>query len=186
MASLGVVLDACVLIPGCLRDTLLRAAQAGLFRVQWSEETVTEVRRNLVEDGLVVDEVKAAQLVGKMQEAFPLASVPLSRRFVQTMPNHPEDRHVLAAAVASQDRMLVTFNLRHFPVSDLAPRGVEALDPDAFLTLLCGTEPSAMVRIIRKQAQALRKPQQTALQVLGTLSKHAPTFVEMVRTHFAS
>lgn len=71
MASLGVVLDACVLIPGCLRDTLLRAAQAGLFRVQWSDEILREVRRSLLEDGLILDEVKAAQLVDKMRAVFP-------------------------------------------------------------------------------------------------------------------
>jgi hypothetical protein len=33
-----VVLDSCVLYPMYLRDTLLRAAEAGLYRVHWSQE----------------------------------------------------------------------------------------------------------------------------------------------------
>jgi hypothetical protein len=48
MSSIGVVLDACVLFPGSLRDTLLRAAQADLFRLYITEDILEEVRRNLV------------------------------------------------------------------------------------------------------------------------------------------
>jgi hypothetical protein len=43
-----VVLDACVLFPASIRDTLLRAADAGLYRVYWSELILEEVRRNLI------------------------------------------------------------------------------------------------------------------------------------------
>ena len=32
MASAGIVLDTCVLYPRALRDTLLRAAEAGMYR----------------------------------------------------------------------------------------------------------------------------------------------------------
>lgn len=110
----------------------------------------------------------------------------LSRRSVEAMPNHLDDRHVLAAAVAGQAKVVVTFNLRHFPPGDLAPLGVEAQAPDAFLAFLYGAEPSAMVRIIREQAQALHKPPQTTLQVLNTLSKHAPAFVRLVQPQFVS
>jgi hypothetical protein len=33
-----VVLDSCVLYPMYLRDNLLRAAEAGLYRLHWSRE----------------------------------------------------------------------------------------------------------------------------------------------------
>jgi len=36
------VLDACVLYPIGLRDTLLNVAEAGLFRVLWTEEILVE------------------------------------------------------------------------------------------------------------------------------------------------
>lgn len=44
------ILDACVLYPIGLRDTLLNVAEAGLFRVLWTEEILTETARNIVED----------------------------------------------------------------------------------------------------------------------------------------
>ena len=45
------LLDANVLFPFTLRDTLLRAAAAGLFQVRWSDEILTETTRNLVAKG---------------------------------------------------------------------------------------------------------------------------------------
>lgn len=47
-----VVLDACVLFPASLRDTLLRAADADLYRVHLTADILEEVRRNLVKKGM--------------------------------------------------------------------------------------------------------------------------------------
>lgn len=46
--AIVVVLDACVLFPASLRDTLLRAAKADLYRLHLTEEILEEVRRNLI------------------------------------------------------------------------------------------------------------------------------------------
>ncbi len=48
MSSLVVVLDANVLFPASLRDTLLRAAEANLYQFRCTEEILVEVQRNLV------------------------------------------------------------------------------------------------------------------------------------------
>jgi predicted nucleic acid-binding protein len=50
-SSWRVVLDACVIFSAVLRDTLLRAAEAELYEVLWSEAILEEVRRNLIESG---------------------------------------------------------------------------------------------------------------------------------------
>ncbi|TDB80270.1 PIN domain-containing protein [Micromonospora sp. KC721] len=40
------VLDACVLVPSVLADTLLRCAEQDLYRPVWSRAILDEVRRN--------------------------------------------------------------------------------------------------------------------------------------------
>ena len=42
MARYAVVLDACVLVPVALADTLLRIAERELYRPLWSEQILTE------------------------------------------------------------------------------------------------------------------------------------------------
>ena len=50
-----VLLDANVLFPFSLRDTLLRAASAGFYQVRWSSQILDEMARNLVSTGTIHD-----------------------------------------------------------------------------------------------------------------------------------
>jgi hypothetical protein len=69
------VLDACVLYPIGLRDTLLNIAEAGCFRVLWTEEILAEASRNIVEDtpGLTAEHLE--KTFAAMRRAFPEAMV---------------------------------------------------------------------------------------------------------------
>src|SRR3712207_360231 len=106
MPTLGAVLDASVLFPAAVRDTLLRAAAAGLYQVRWSDEILEEVRRNLVSTGRATHE-QAQRLIDMMRQAFPEAVVEGYEALVQLMTNDAKDRHVLAAAVASRVQVIV-------------------------------------------------------------------------------
>ena len=64
------LLDACVLVPAALRDTLLRAADAYLYRALWSEDILTEVARVLVRD-LRKDPARVAYLLDKIRRHLP-------------------------------------------------------------------------------------------------------------------
>lgn len=180
MPSCGAVTDACVLYPAALRDTLLRAAAADLYRLHWSGESLEEARRNLV-DNHAMTAARAERLIAAMVRAFPDASVEDYQRLVPAMTNHAKDRHVLAAAVAAGAEVIVTSNLRHFPTLALAPYNVEAQSPDEFLMNLADLSPSTMVRIIREQAAALKNPALSANEVLDDIGLQAPSFVALMR-----
>ena len=65
-----VVLDADVLFPFTLRDTLLRAAAAGFYQVRWSAQILDEMTRNLVSTGTMPQD-KADRLRAIMTRVFP-------------------------------------------------------------------------------------------------------------------
>jgi predicted nucleic acid-binding protein len=176
------VLDANVLIPGSLRDTLLRAEEANLYEAYWSAETLREVERNLLPLLANHDhpEQRARHLIDTLIAEFPAATVDDYAQFLPSLTNHPGDRHVLAAAIAVRAPLIVTFNVRHFPVSALAPHRVRAQTPDRFLTMLFKDRPSAMIRLLIERGEQLRRPR-TLADTLHTLSQHAPNFARLVR-----
>lgn len=151
-----VVLDACVLYPFSLRDTLLRFAESEAYALRWSDRILGEVTRNLVENG-AMGGAKAARLEAMMREAFEDALVPEAAiaKLESSMTNDPGDRHVLAAAVASNAAVIVTANLRHFKDEDLEHHGVEAQHPDEFLTNVYDLDPRHAAAVVREQAEDL-------------------------------
>lgn len=176
----GAVLDACVLYPMTLRDTLLRAAAADLYRAYWTPDIPDEVRRNLVRSGRVTQE-QAAHLLSQMTTYFPEAMVTGYEHLIPTMTNHPKDRHVLAAAVVVGAQLIATDNVRDFPMSALASFGIRSQTPDEFLTELFYLDTTGMLAIIEEQARDSHKPPRTTGNVLTTLAKHAPTFTALAQ-----
>ena len=112
--SLTVVLDACVLFPASLRDTLFRAARAGLYNIRLTGEILEEVRRNL-KNKRGITEAQMRRLIFTIQEKFEGKFVFDYEVLLPTMPVNEKDRHVLAAAVACQAQIIVTNNLKDFP-----------------------------------------------------------------------
>ena len=143
MRKLIVVLDACVLIPMPLCDTLLRAAEASLYRFHTSEQILEETARNLAKilvrrNKLTPQqaEAKARKRVGQMKQAFPESLVEPKEEVMGILLNDPKDRHVLAAAIEAQADLIVTFNRADFPEASLEPYGIKAVCPDDFLVEL--------------------------------------------------
>jgi predicted nucleic acid-binding protein len=177
-----VILDANVLFPFTMRDTLLRAAAAGMYQLFWSEEILEETRRNLVATG-TTNEEQAARLVAVMKRAFPEAMVSGHEALVARMLNDVKDRHVAAAAVQAGATVIVTNNLRDFR---LLPEGIEAQSPDEFLLHLFALDPSGMVALVKTQAAALRRPPRTFEEIIVALGRLVPRFAIAVREQEAA
>src|SRR5687768_1768174 len=127
------ILDACVLVGGGLRDTLLRLAETPrLYIPKWSDDIITETVRTL-QNRLNKTQEQTDHLVSELRRAFPEAWVCGYQIFQDPLRTHPKDRHVLAAAIKCSAQTIVTFNLKHFPREALEPLDVEAIHPDEFL-----------------------------------------------------
>ncbi|MFI5298049.1 MAG: PIN domain-containing protein [Polyangiales bacterium] len=179
VAPFRVVLDANVLFPFTLRDTLLRAALAGLFQVYWSDEILTETTRNLVATGTTTSE-QATRLRTVMERAFPAAMVTGYEGLISAMHNDEKDRHVVAAAVKAGAQVIVTSNLKDF---DPLPDGIEAQSPDQFLCHVFDLDPDDVVGLLEAQASALKRPERTFDELVSGLAKTVPNFAAAVRAH---
>lgn len=167
-----------------LCDTLLRAAEAELYSVYFSQEILDGATRNLVNQGKMT-ETKAARFQKSIKNTFPEAIVEVSTHLVELMTNHPGDRHVLAAAIVAKADIIVTDNLKHFPKGDLTLYGIEAQHPDVFLSQLFDYNPDSMIEVIRQQAEDLKNPPYTISELLENLEKknRVPEFATKVRLY---
>ena len=181
--EISAVLDSCVLFPMYLRDTLLRAASAGLYSPYWSQEILNGAIRNLIGQKRMTAE-KADYLETKIKQAFPEAMVIVPERLITLMTNHPGDRHVLATAVVAKADLIVTQNIKHFPDRELECWQVKAISADSFLCDLYTLEPNRVIQVIQRQANGLKKPPMTVADLLNLLDREVPEFVEKVASAF--
>lgn len=175
------VLDANVLYPGSLRDTLLRLAEAGYYEPFWSQQILDEMDRNLLAKAEMTS-TQVERLLRAIQEAFPEAMVTGYEELIDKMPNDEKDRHVTAVAVVAVAQVIVTNNLKDFQE---LPAGIEAQSPSKFLECLFELDPDSLAELIREQATALRQPPMTFDELLVNLEKIVPGFVQAVREHVA-
>jgi predicted nucleic acid-binding protein len=174
-----VVIDANVLFPLTLRDTILRAAAAGYYQLRWSAEILTEMERNLVSTNTMPAD-KAARLRAAMEMYFPEAEVVGYEPLITAMQNDPKDRHVVAAAVKAGAQVVATANLKDFV---RLPEGVEAQSPDEFLCNLFDLDARGFVDLLREQAADLTKPPVSFDELLERLLRVVPGLVTTVREH---
>ena len=171
------VLDANVLFPMLLRDTLLRVAAAGCFRAHWSARILEEMVRNLVAQHRVTA-ADAARLMAQMNAAFDEASIEGWEALEEGMPNEPKDRHVAAVAVHAGADLIVTENLRDFEV---LPGSLRAIGADEFLTERLAASPDVVVEALRKQARGYRRPPASLAELLAWLERDVPGFAAAVQ-----
>jgi hypothetical protein len=70
----------------------------------------------------------------------------------------PKDRHVLAAAIHAGAAVIVTYNMRHFPLLELRKFGIEAWHPDEFVEFLLNAELDSALDAIHELRARLRRP----------------------------
>ena len=167
------VLDADVLYPLPLRDTLLSAAHEGCFQPVWSPEILDETIRNLLADSRI-SPAGAIALRRDLDKHFEDALTDDYRPLIAKMKNHPKDRHVAACAVASEADLIVTSNVRDFA---RLPDGIAAVTPDDFLLRLMAETPDLLRAAQDAQSARLKRKPMDVPAILDLLRIVAPKFV---------
>jgi predicted nucleic acid-binding protein len=142
------VLDACVLYPTVLREILQGAGAAGLFQPVLSDRILREwvlATAKLGPAAPALAEGEAALLRAAFPRALMRAHPEIEARLLLPDPN---DRHVLATAIASGADAIVTFNAQDFPGHVLAAEGIARRDPDGFLWEMHSRHPELMAGIV--------------------------------------
>jgi len=171
------VLDACVLAPMAIMDTLLRLAEEPAFYTpKWSPDILQEVRKTLTKRFGYSGE-QAQRRIGMMESTFPDAIVTGYENLIPSMTNDSKDRHVLAAAVKCGAHSIVSDNVTHFPKGALSPYNLECLTADAFMRHQYHLDPDAFIGVLIAQAKDIG----WTLQYL--ISKHVPSLSESIVTH---
>ena len=164
-----VILDACVLYPAPVRDILLSFAEAELFRARWTTQIHDEWTRNLLKNRPDLSSSKMDLTVASINAAVEDCLV---ENYEYLIPDlilpDPDDRHVLAAAIAGHADAIVTFNLKDFPADIVGKYKVEILHPDDFFVDQFDLEPMKALTIIKSIRTRLKKPPITAEELIMT------------------
>lgn len=174
----AVVLDACVLAPMPLADTLLRLAEApSLYRIIWTEELLQEIGVTLNKLGRTPFQIE--RRLNVMREHFPEAMVSITPELVAAVPCLPDtdDRHVVAAAILGRADAIITANTKDFPAECLSKYNLVCQDPDEFLVHQYHLNPEVVLERLDAQAAGIREQRQG---VLNRLKIPAPLFATMI------
>lgn len=172
MAKFSVLLDACVLVPFTLADTLLRQAEADLYRPLWSRKILEEVQSAVERVHPDLEEEFVRRRIAGMERAFPDARVAGWEPLVAALDlPDPDDRHVLAAAIRGRADLIVTNNLKDFPATALEVWEIEVQSADEFLLNQLDLYPEEVTNALERQALATKKPPLTLLQILEGLKR---------------
>jgi hypothetical protein len=174
-------LDASVLFPIGLCDSLLWIAALDLYSPRWSAGVLVELRRNILKEYPDMDPGEIDQRIADMQHAFSEAEVTGYQRLIPAMPANDKDKHVVAGAVIAKAGVLVTNNLKDFDLERCAELGVEVQSADEFLSHALSLDPVTVHQALAKQAAIKKNPPMTVADVLARLEWTAPNFVHEAR-----
>ena len=172
-ATYTAVLDACVLYPAPLRDMLLSLASAGLFHARWTPDIEHEWMRNLLANRPDLNLKQLQTTQERMIAAIPDCMVTHYEPLIAglSLPD-PDDRHVLAAAIAGHADAIVTVNLKDFPAAILATYSLEAQHPDDFVMNQLELREYEALAAIKRMRARLRNPPRSPAEFIETLERN--------------
>ncbi len=147
----------------------MRLAAAKIYQARWSAHIHEEWIRNVLKARPeLADQLQRTRSF--MDNAIPDGLVTGYEPLIEglDMPD-PDDRHVLAAAIVTRADVIVTMNLRDFPVALLAPFGIEAQHPDDFVRHALDFDVATAIGAVKAHRAALKNPPKSPTEYIDTL-----------------
>jgi predicted nucleic acid-binding protein len=170
MASLVAFLDANVLYPAGLRSFLMYLALIGAFQAKWSNDVHEEWISNLLINRPDLTRRQLDRTRRLMDKNAYGAVVKGYESLISglTLPD-PEDRHVLAAAIRARANIIVTKNLKDFPLEAVQQFNIEPQHPDAFILRLIDLALEKVRDAADTHRLSLKNPPNTVAEYLTML-----------------
>ena len=171
MTKLTVVYDACVLYPAPLRDLLMWLALTDLFQAKWSEKIHQEWIRNVLQNRPDLTLAQLNRTKQLMNQNVEDANITDYEYLIPslTLPD-PDDIHVLATAIHCRADLIITFNLKDFPLSILKNYRLEAISPDDFILELIEMNETQVIDTVTQHRKSLKNPPLTLEKYLQNLT----------------
>ena len=168
-----VFVDANELFPFSVMDLVLSLAEDLLIDFVWTDELLEEWERVIVREGRRSPET--ARSVSEAVRRF-LRSTriepELYRDRISIVPGpDPADRAHTAACSFGGATVLLTRNVRDFPLDFLAEHGVDVSSADTYLTGLLRSRPAAFLETVRRMAAGKTQPPVSPCDLAGSLDK---------------
>jgi PIN domain len=164
------VFDASILYPFHLRNIVVQFAVDRLVDARWTDEIHDEWIRNLAADmpGIPIERLQITRKL--MNDALPDATVTGYRAHLEdiALPD-PNDRHVVAAAIAAGASGILTWNLRDFPTMELRRHGLVRRNPDDLFTDLYDGAPDLTVASLASARRNLTKTRFSASDFIDVM-----------------
>lgn len=175
------LLDANVLHPMVLCDTLIRLAQRGMYQARWSREILQETIDSIARRRPDISPQVLQRRVEQMNLAVADAEVDgCHERLSTSLTEFGSDAHVVAAAIVGRADVIVTQNLKDFPVEPLRQFNLTAQHPDDFLLAHWDRQPEIVLSVLEQQAAALTSPPMSPKDVIERLRPMTPRFAGVV------
>lgn len=168
---LSAVLDANLLYSAAMRDFFMRLATHFVFQPKWTNEIHEEWMEAVLENRPDIPRAMLERTRDLMNRYGNDWEVPPYQHLIPLLNlKDPDDRHVLAAAIASKTSVIITLNLSDFPTSELSSHGIRAVGPDAYACELFREEPDRFLKALRAHRASLKNPPKSPEEYLDSLA----------------
>jgi predicted nucleic acid-binding protein len=142
-------------------------ADADVFEPRWSQKVIDEMQKNVSKN---LPEVNIDKRVKAMKTYFADAMVSAPPQELQDqMQADPKDKHVLAAAVASESDVLVTNNLKDFDPPSTGPHAMRVESLNQFLSRKLAEDPERVQAALQEMVSNYRRDPRTMSGLIDTM-----------------